>query len=120
MVSTALLQVLTLLRAEQMPSSPLFWLSFVGLVIVPAVILLVLTAPSIPVHNKAPREQGQVKWFNATKGFGFIAREQGDDVFAHYRSIRGEGHRMLKEGQRVSFVVVKGDKGLQAEDIQPL
>lgn len=66
------------------------------------------------------REAGTVKWFNVTKGFGFITRDQGDDVFVHFRSIRGTGHRSLSEGQRVKFEVVKSDKGLQAEDVSIL
>lgn len=64
-----------------------------------------------------PREHGTVKWFNATKGFGFITRDSGDDVFVHFRSIRGEGHRTLRDGERVDFVVSDGDKGLQADDV---
>ena len=67
-----------------------------------------------------PREQGQVKWFNASKGFGFITRDSGDDVFVHFRSIRGEGHRVLKDGQRVEYSVSQGDKGLQADDVVAL
>lgn len=63
------------------------------------------------------REQGSVKWFNANKGFGFITRDSGDDVFVHFRSIRGEGHRVLHDGQRVEFEVSEGDKGLQADDV---
>ncbi len=63
------------------------------------------------------REMGNVKWFNANKGFGFITRDSGDDVFVHFRSIRGDGHRVLKDGQRVEFEVTVGDKGLQAEDV---
>ena len=63
------------------------------------------------------REGGSVKWFNASKGFGFITRDEGDDVFVHYRAIRGEGHRTLKEGERVEFIVVEKEKGLQAEDV---
>ncbi len=63
------------------------------------------------------RETGTVKWFNVTKGFGFITRDMGEDVFVHYRAIRGEGHRTLSEGQRVEFIVVERDKGLQAEDV---
>tara|TARA_R110002051_G_scaffold2291_5_gene12030 strand:+ start:62661 stop:63311 length:651 start_codon:yes stop_codon:yes gene_type:complete len=63
------------------------------------------------------REAGTVKWFNTNKGFGFISRDQGDDVFVHFRAIRGEGHRALAEGQRVEFVVANRDKGLQAEDV---
>lgn len=63
------------------------------------------------------RESGTVKWFNTNKGFGFITRDTGDDVFVHFRSIRGQGHRTLIEGQRVEFNVTKGEKGLQAEDV---
>ncbi|NVK42783.1 MAG: cold shock domain-containing protein [Oceanospirillaceae bacterium] len=63
------------------------------------------------------REMGQVKWFNVSKGFGFITRENGDDVFVHFRSIRGRGHRSLTEGQQVRFNVRESDKGLQAEDV---
>ncbi|MEE3300421.1 MAG: cold-shock protein [Pseudomonadota bacterium] len=64
------------------------------------------------------RESGKVKWFNANKGFGFITRENGEDVFVHFRSIRGKGHRVLRDGQRVDFFVSDGDKGLQAEDVE--
>ena len=63
------------------------------------------------------REKGMVKWFNVKKGFGFITRDNGDDVFVHFRSIRGTGHRSLSEGQNVKFSVVDGQKGLQAEDV---
>jgi CspA family cold shock protein len=63
------------------------------------------------------RESGIVKWFNTSKGFGFITRDAGDDVFVHFRSIRGQGHRTLFEGQRVEFNITEGDKGLQAEDV---
>ncbi len=63
------------------------------------------------------RESGTVKWFNTNKGFGFITRDNGDDVFVHFRSIRGQGHRTLIEGQRVEFDVTEGEKGLQAEDV---
>ena len=66
------------------------------------------------------REQGVVKWFNDTKGFGFIQRAGGDDVFVHFRAIQGDGHRSLRDGQRVEFSVVQGQKGFQAEDVQPL
>lgn len=70
-----------------------------------------------PAASDAPREHGQVKWFNASKGFGFITRDNGEDVFVHFRSIRGEGHRMLKDGQRVEFAVSMGSKGPQADDV---
>ena len=68
----------------------------------------------------AAREQGVVKWFNDTKGFGFIQRNGGDDGFVHFRAIQGDGHRSLRDGQRVEFSVVKGQKGFQAEEVQPL
>lgn len=66
------------------------------------------------------RERGVVKWFNVKKGFGFITWDNGDDVFVHFRSIRGEGHRSLNEGQRVKFQVVYGRKGQQAEDVSAI
>lgn len=66
----------------------------------------------------AERETGTVKWFNNSKGFGFIEREQGGDVFVHFTAIRDDGgFRSLKEGQRVEFTVTEGQKGLQAEDV---
>lgn len=60
---------------------------------------------------------GTVKWFNEAKGFGFIERESGPDVFAHFRAINGTGFKTLQEGQKVEFTVTEGEKGLQAEDI---
>jgi len=63
------------------------------------------------------REKGTVKWFNSSKGFGFIQRDQGDDVFVHFRAITGDGYRSLEEGQRVEFTVTQGQKGLQAENV---
>jgi cold shock protein len=63
------------------------------------------------------RQIGTVKWFNDAKGFGFIKRDNGPDVFVHFRSISGTGHRTLTEGQKVSFRVTQGPKGLQAEDV---
>lgn len=66
------------------------------------------------------REIGTVKWFNTSKGFGFIGREDADDVFVHYSSIRGDGFKNLEEGQRVEFSVEQGTKGPQAADVVPL
>ena len=65
-------------------------------------------------------ETGTVKWFNVKKGYGFITRDQGDDVFVHYRNIEGSGRRSINEGQRVSFKVVPGDKGLQADQVNTI
>ena len=66
----------------------------------------------------ADRQNGTVKWFNDAKGFGFIAQENGPDLFVHFRSIQGNGFKSLKENQKVSFVVTQGQKGLQAEEVQ--
>lgn len=63
------------------------------------------------------RESGTVKWFNASKGFGFITRQSGDDVFVHFSAIQGMGYRSLDEGQAVEFVVTETPKGLQASDV---
>lgn len=63
------------------------------------------------------RETGQVKWFNRTKGFGFIIRDSGGEVFVHHRNIRGSGRRSLKDGEFVRFKVATHDKGLQAEEV---
>lgn len=65
------------------------------------------------------RQVGTVKWFNEAKGFGFISREGGEDVFVHFRAISGTGFKTLQEGQKVSFRVVKGQKGMQAEEVTP-
>jgi CspA family cold shock protein len=64
--------------------------------------------------------QGTVKWFNAEKGFGFISRDDGDDVFVHHSAIVGEGYRSLDEGQQVSFDVTQGKKGPQASNVTKL
>ncbi len=63
------------------------------------------------------RETGIVKWFNNSKGYGFIQRDEGTDVFVHYRAIQGDGFRTLEEGMRVEFIVTQGQKGLQAEEV---
>lgn len=65
-------------------------------------------------------EQGTVKWFNDAKGFGFISRQNGSDVFVHFSAIRSNGFRSLQEGQAVQFEVVQGQKGPQAENVQVL
>jgi CspA family cold shock protein len=63
-------------------------------------------------------EQGTVKWFNDAKGFGFLSRATGDDVFVHFSAIASNGFRSLQEGQQVEFNVVKGPKGFQAENVR--
>jgi len=67
--------------------------------------------------SDASRDRGSVKWFNVSKGFGFITKDDGEEIFVHFRSIRGEGRRGLRDGQTVSFIVTESDKGPQAEDV---
>jgi len=62
-------------------------------------------------------ETGIVKWFNSSKGYGFISRKEGEDVFVHYRSIEGDGYKSLDEGEKVTFDVTEGAKGLQATNV---
>lgn len=66
------------------------------------------------------REQGTVKWFNAAKGFGFIQRQSGEDVFVHFSAIQAAGYKTLEDGAQVEFEVRQGPKGLQAENVMPL
>jgi CspA family cold shock protein len=66
------------------------------------------------------KEQGTVKWFNASKGYGFIQRQTGEDVFVHFSAIYMDGYKSLNEGQAVEFEVTKGPKGLQAENVTSL
>ena len=66
------------------------------------------------------RETGTVKWFNNRRGYGFIEREEGEDLFVHHSAIQMEGYRTLREGQRVSFAVQQGDKGLEAASVVPV
>jgi CspA family cold shock protein len=63
------------------------------------------------------RQTGTVKWFNNSKGYGFIERDSGEDVFVHFRAIRGDGFKTLKDGQKVEFNLIESQKGLQAEDV---
>lgn len=67
--------------------------------------------------RSSDRETGTVKWFNVRKGYGFITRDQGDDIFVHFRNIEGQGRRAISEGQRVTFIVTSGEKGLQADKV---
>ena len=97
----------------------LWVISFISIFV--ASILAAKTSSSKSSHSdvviSGDQERGTAKWFNAAKGFGFITRENGEDVFVHFRSIQGKGHRSLGEGQAVIFSVAEGDKGLQAVDV---
>jgi CspA family cold shock protein len=82
--------------------------------------LVSVSSSAIQSGNSIEMEQGTVKWFNDAKGFGFISRQNGEDVFVHYSAISSSGFKSLQEGQAVQFNVVKGPKGWQASDVQPL
>jgi CspA family cold shock protein len=77
-------------------------------------------SPATKEKETQVKEQGTVKWFNASKGFGFIQRQSGEDVFVHFSAIQGEGYRSLADGQAVEFDVTKGPKGLQAANVTAL
>lgn len=125
LVAAAILAAIATIVAQLSSSAPLISntsvTAFIGFFLVSLASFLV--SPWLPVvmEKMTPqRETGSVKWFNANKGYGFITRENGDDVFVHFRSIRGKGRRSLQEGQRVEFVLAQGDKGAQAEDVREL
>lgn len=123
LVLAVVLQILTLLvPLETIAGQPAVLVSLLAVVIAVAIHLGVSFYKSSPSpapqsHDLGNRDTGTVKWFNTSKGFGFISRDSGDDIFVHFRAIRGEGHRVLVEGQRVEFSVMNRDKGLQAEDV---
>ncbi|CAG8870643.1 hypothetical protein PS627_04101 [Pseudomonas fluorescens] len=121
LVLSVVLQTVTLLARPELGDLPALGCALLA-------VALHLAAGFAPAGNKArsaassqydesKRDTGTVKWFNTSKGFGFISRDSGDDIFVHFRAIRGEGHRVLVEGQRVEFSVMHRDKGLQAEDV---
>lgn len=122
-VLAVVLQILILLAPlpfiGDQPAIVLPLLSLAGAVVLQWIASLNKPSASAAVETFAgvDRETGTVKWFNTSKGFGFISRDSGDDIFVHFRAIRGEGHRILVEGQRVEFSVMHRDKGLQAEDV---
>jgi CspA family cold shock protein len=123
LVLAVVLQILTLLvPLETIAVQPAVLVSLLAVVIAVAIHLAVSfykssPSPAAQPHELGNRDTGTVKWFNTSKGFGFISRDSGDDIFVHFRAIRGEGHRVLVEGQRVEFSVMNRDKGLQAEDV---
>ena len=100
-----------------MEQAPLWTSSFISIFLACFFAVKLAAGSRAVAKVGAGQEVGTVKWFNAAKGFGFITRENGDDVFVHFRSIQGKGHRSLGEGQRVVFSVAEGDKGLQAVDV---
>jgi CspA family cold shock protein len=120
----------TLLQGKPLPDLPLMLAFCIATV---STVLLTSLAPSagtdkisgskpqaapVPAGKEAEdRESGKVKWFNVSKGFGFIVKDDGEEIFVHFRSIRGEGRRSLRDGQRVSFHVADSEKGPQAEDV---
>lgn len=123
LVLAVVLQTLTLLVPLQtIAGQPAIIVSLISVLVAVLLHLAVSfyqssPSPATQSHDMTNRDTGTVKWFNTSKGFGFISRDSGDDIFVHFRAIRGEGHRVLVEGQRVEFSVMNRDKGLQAEDV---
>ncbi|WP_180698641.1 cold-shock protein [Pseudomonas crudilactis] len=123
LVLTVVLQTLTLIAPMPViAGQPAVLFTLVIALVAVVLHLAVSFYRSLPAaaptsYDMTNRDTGTVKWFNTSKGFGFISRDSGDDIFVHFRAIRGEGHRVLVEGQRVEFSVMNRDKGLQAEDV---
>ena len=129
-----MLLILRIIISAALSALTVFSLSRLGLaslallpaaVIFAALLFAMLLSPRVPSIIDAlgsKRERGTVKWFNVSKGYGFITRDNGDDVFVHFRSIRGKGRgrRSLMEGQLVEFVLSEGEKGPQAEEVSVL
>jgi CspA family cold shock protein len=136
----AVATAITILLAGQTHAATFLFIAFCGATLSTALLLSITgrgaaTAPrehktsargqTSTVARSAPRgsaegarEHGQVKWFNVSKGFGFITKDDGEEIFVHFRSIRGGGRRGLRDGQKVSFIVAQSDKGPQAEDVE--
>lgn len=118
----------TVLQGNPLPDLPLLIAFCIATVSTALLVSLSASKPATTATGKkpqaatsrksdSPREFGKVKWFNVSKGFGFIIKDDGEEIFVHFRSIRGEGRRGLRDGQRVSFVVADSEKGPQAEDV---
>ena len=119
-VLATVMQTIMMLRGVEQPANHILSLTTLisAVVLHLALNLRKVSTKSAPLsQDLSDRETGTVKWFNTSKGFGFISRDTGDDIFVHFRAIRGEGHRVLVEGQRVEFTVMDREKGLQAEDV---
>lgn len=123
LVLTVVLQTLTLIAPMPVIAGQPAVLFSLAIALVAVLLHLAISfyksspAAAPTTYDMSNRDTGTVKWFNTSKGFGFISRDSGDDIFVHFRAIRGEGHRVLVEGQRVEFSVMNRDKGLQAEDV---
>ncbi|MBH3429428.1 cold-shock protein [Pseudomonas alkylphenolica] len=120
LVAAVVLQTLTLLARPELGNLPALGSTLLAVLLHLIAGFLKTGSARSQQHTQydmTNRDTGTVKWFNTSKGFGFISRDSGDDIFVHFRAIRGEGHRVLVEGQRVEFSVMNRDKGLQAEDV---
>jgi CspA family cold shock protein len=97
-----------------------FLFIFIPCAIVALISPAIIASGALFKASSGNREQGQVKWFNVSKGYGFVTRPSGEDIFVHFRSIRGDGRRVLREGQKIEYSVTDGEKGPQAEDVETL
>lgn len=107
----------------QLSQQPVLLLMVIAIACALAPLMTMITGKSAgkTIHS-AGREVGEIKWFNASKGFGFIRRQNGEEIFVHFRALRSDSpdRRQLRDGQRVSFVVTESEKGPQAEDVETL
>lgn len=121
-LASLIIAAIALIATNLASGAPLLQVSVANaLILFAAVLLATLISPFLPSVAEAfasKREKGKVKWFNMSKGYGFITRDNGEDIFVHFRSIRGRGRRSLYDGQEVEFVVTTGEKGPQAEDVE--
>ena len=112
--NTAIMESLSAaISADYLP----LWIANLVSIFIACILASKLVGTATDARLDPDQELGTVKWFNAAKGFGFITRDNGDDIFVHFRSIQGKGHRSLGEGQRVVFSIAESDKGLQAVDV---
>jgi CspA family cold shock protein len=128
-ILSAILASTATVAISKLGSAAIFFNPTTFVILLATCLITAFISPAIQVQagtgsvrrpSNADREQGTVKWFNVSKGYGFVTRPTGEDIFVHFRSITGKGRQMLRDGQPVEYTVTDGEKGPQAEDVEPL